>query len=123
MADSEYGRLNCRDLTGNDLLEIDDDMGCNVHRVHAFFRSGAVAADSFYFYHKFIKGSHTAARYGNHGSCLDVLGNNRSDMGSEHSINAIHSALCTKPLSSSGTFFIGLEEQPYRAWDLIFMFT
>ena len=42
------------------ILEIDDDIGCNVHRVHAF-SEWELAADSFYFITNLSKGSHTAA--------------------------------------------------------------
>ena len=97
-------------------------MGRNIDRVHTFFRGGTVTADSFYLDYEFVKGRHAAARHTDHGSSLDILGDNGSDMGSEHCVNAVHGSLRANPLSPLGAFLIRLEEQPYRSRNLVLVF-
>ena len=63
-----------------------------------------------------------AARHTDHGSSLDILGDNGSDMDSEHCVNAVHGSLRANPLSPLGAFLIRLEEQPYRSRNLVLVF-
>ena len=117
-ADGQRRRLGGGNLPGQNLLQVDHDVGGDGDGIHAFFGGGSVAALATDGQKEVIGRSHHVAGLYRKGTRRNVRTQQIADVAAKGGVHPFHDALFYGKLGAGNRLFVGLEQKPHSAAQL-----